>query len=138
MITLRHQMQDETHVIITAGPGRVIRVTPTEAKRFAWAILADLDEAEALRCGYRALVNRPAHRVVRERDANGGRGPTPQQSQALNVLRVANSTAQDIGEALSIGIKRARTLLTEMKRAGLVRKATKGGPGKPAVWEIIR
>lgn len=48
---LRHEVVSETLVLVTMRPGHgvatAMMISPTEAKRFAWAILADLDPDEA-------------------------------------------------------------------------------------------
>jgi len=44
---LRHEMLDDGRVLVTFGPGASVHVPESEAKRFAWGLLADLDDVHA-------------------------------------------------------------------------------------------
>lgn len=120
MTRLRHQILD-TGVLITgeaAGRPVALRVTETEAKRFAWSLLNDLDPEED--------------------DAFQPRVPVGQQRLAiLKALAVKPLDTAAVGKIIVRSTPHAAVVLSKMKSQGLVAITRPGVAGLPAMWALL-
>lgn len=135
IITLRHQLQDDERVLVTVG-GAVpvsIHVQASEAKRFAWGLLADLDPDQYEELGPRPEVERD-NRVARLQRAFK---LTPTAAGLLLALYDASGALVSFGAldlAMGSGRKRDEDRRTESVRviASTVRRAL----GKRSVMSV--
>lgn len=88
MTRLRHEIESDAVALVIGD--RRIRVTPTEAKRFAWGLLADLDPDEADKCG--------GSEIDWSADYRDGELPYRAPTQAMKVLAAVQRGARTCAE----------------------------------------
>jgi len=116
MSLVRHQLLDDGRVLIVCvnGSTHSIRVSLSEAKRFAWALLSDLDpdgvfEHEA-----------PPSKQKKLKEP-------PQALQLLRILCRRDMTTPDLGMAIGTTRNQAAVVLHRLKELDLVRVVMSGG-----------
>ncbi len=132
MIRLRHEISDDG-VTLCFGSQRV-RVTETEAKRFAWGILADLDPDETVSAGGELP---PVAHVPSEVRRGGRRAKGPSQvERVLTAISGGASTTAQVALATGLpsGVVAAR--VSAMQERGLVLRANPYGPGAKAEYVV--
>lgn len=131
MNELRHEILDDGRVLVTLK-GQIARLPPNEVKRFAWAVLNDLDPEEADNAGYVAPV------IVLEREAKAegaGRGPW-QLAAILGELCNGELFTTNISARLKVDRTQCAIQLARLRTRGLVRCKKPGRSYSPALWEI--
>lgn len=135
MTRLAHQLLDDERVVISAvGRAMSCHVSMAEARRFAWALLADLDPAEADAMGYQAPAILMLSRAQAEESLRG-RGAWQRRS-VLSVLFEGRATCAYV--AMRVGTSRAQASvqLNRLQHLGYVVKAARMAAGKAFHWEI--
>lgn len=131
MAKLRHQLLDDDRVLISVvGQQNSVRVESSEAKRFAWALLADLEPDEAGKAGY-IEPTQPHYSDYRPKMAVGG-----QRAEILDALRAGYTTSVAIGNHLGIPSRQVAVRLSKLKAAGQVVMIAPGRPGNPGKWRV--
>ena len=119
---LRHEVVSETLVLVTMRPahgvGSALMVSPTEAKRFAWALLADLDPDEV----DEAVIPTESAPIPVSYGRLGPKSKMPERiKDALRTLRQASSTeiAAEINSARGSVLRACATMIAD----GVLRKS---------------
>lgn len=135
MTKLAHQVLDDDRVFVTV-PGRSMscHVTSAEARRFAWALLADLDPAEADSLGYVAPAIVLNGRCLTEDPFRGKRAW--QLREILNVLRGGPSTCARIAGRLAMSREQTSVQLNRLQHRGHAVKAGRTMEGGAHFWQI--
>lgn len=131
MNELRHQILDDGRVLITLK-GQIARLQPSEVKRFAWAVLNDLEPEEADLSGYVApIVDFAASRVSNDHH----RGPW-QQLAILTLLLGGPLYTTNISRKAAVGRNHAAIQLGRLAKRDLVECMIKGRSYSPSLWAI--
>lgn len=119
MTRLRHQILDSGVLITGEAAGRPVslRVTETEAKRFAWAILADLDPQDD-------LADRPRARAGQQRSA------------VLRALASRPVNTAGLASVIERTVHHTAVVTNALQAKGLIRCVERGIPNTPAIWGI--
>lgn len=136
MTTLRHQIQDERVLIVAACERPVsLHVSPREARRFAWALLADLDPEEAEAAGY--VPPEPVQRR-RASAADGHTAPGPWQlNEILRLLKDQGGlTVVQVADRIGVAKAHAAVQLSRLKRRGYVKQDGRGRAHYPANYSL--
>lgn len=131
---LSHQLLDDDRVLVSCvGRAMSIYVPAAEARRFAWALLADLDPAEADFLGYTppTMVSRNGQMVEQARKV----GPW-QRIEVLDAIRKGSDTAPKISMRLGLAQMHASVQLNKLHRLGFVSKVTVGRSYYPGIWAL--
>jgi hypothetical protein len=131
MIALRHQILEDGRVLVTLK-GQIARLSPNEVKRFAWAVLNDLDPEEADNSGYVAAPimlgsDRPPEVV--------GKGAW-QLMAILERLAQGEAYTTNVSAKLVISRSHAAIQLGRLLKRGWVNRISEGRACWPALWEI--
>jgi len=133
-IRLRHQLQGDGRVLITTGGDRpmMLHVPSSEAKRFAWAMLADLDPDGAEEAG--SPVQAVCAPVV---GAGDRRAPWGSQIEAIAaMLDEGPMDTAAVARALDVSRNHASVLLSRLKACGVIEMTKAGRPHSPATWQL--
>lgn len=135
-VRMRHQLVDGRVLITAAGEyPTVVHVSPAEAKRFAWAILSDLEPDEAFHAG----APNGGDATSLEPRAPGKRAPWGSQARAIiGALVSGHKDTRRIAEAAATSTHQAAVQLSKLKSAGVVAIVEPGRAGQPAVWGLNR
>lgn len=131
-MTLRHALLPDGVVLVFGSHERVVSFS--EAKRFAWAILADLDPEEAEACGLPAPP--VATRAAADSDEPGERYYGSRRLAYLGSLTSGPKRAREVAETVceDTGVINAR--LAHLHALGLVARVSGGGKGTKVTWGL--
>jgi hypothetical protein len=125
---------DDERVLITVVGDRpqTLHVSHSEAKRFAWSMLADLDGEGAADAGY-VVIHEP--RAVNV--AEGDRAAWGSQIEAI-MAYLAGGQADTASISANIGTSRQQTAvqLCRLRSRGMVLCTRRGIAGIPALWTL--
>lgn len=133
---LFHRLEDEAVLLgfrVSSSQPAVVKVTQSEAKRFAWAILADLDPEEAQTAG--SPLSEPVPRARGTAHARERTAFATQPRAILAFLRNGKADTRRIAVAVDISTQQAAVVLCNMAKRGLVTRLTRGLAGYPAIWQ---
>lgn len=133
---LSHQLLDDDRVLVSCvGRAMSVHIAASEARRFAWSLLADLDPAEADFLGYTppVLVMRGGVAVERTR----GTGPW-QRIDVLDAIRSGKDTAPKISAFIGLNQAQTGVQLNKLMKLGFVSKVTIGRAHSAGVWAITK
>lgn len=131
---LSHQILDDDRVLISCvGRMMLVYVPAAEARRFAWALLADLDPAEADFLGYTPPTMVSRNGVLKERERKVGPW---QRIEVLDAIKRGSTTAPKISMRLGLNQMQVSVQLNKLCRIGHVRKITIGRSYHPGTWGL--
>lgn len=120
MTTLKHRLQDDGFVSIQMGD-HLGKVTESAARRFAWALLADLEPEDP--------------EVVAKED----RGHGYQRRAILRALSERELVYHEVASATGIKTTVVPTLLSQLKNAGLIERTQAiSRPYEPSSWRLTQ
>lgn len=135
MTKLAHEVLDDDRVFVSVvGRSMSCHVSTSEARRFAWALLSDLDPAEADSLGYVAPAVIVQGRSLSEEPVRG-RGAW-QQREVLSVLRGGSTTCAHISARLGLNRNQTSVQLNRLQHRGHAVKAGRTTEGLAFFWEI--
>lgn len=131
---LAHQLLDDDRVLISfVGSTHAARVNASEARRFAWALLNDLDPEEADANGYTPPPPEDKRRCLSERDYRPGGW---QQREVLEAIRAGYVKSPQIANRLGVSSTQTCVQLNRLMHAGKVRKVVPGKSYSPGIWGL--
>jgi hypothetical protein len=131
---LAHQLLPDDRVFVSAvGRSMSCHISAAEARRFAWALLADLDPAEADFLGYSPPTLTLSNGRLREREWR----PGPWQRIAvLQAIVDGKDVAPRIGDYIGTTRGQASVQLCKLLKLGLVEKLSIGRSYYPGKWGL--
>lgn len=135
MTKLAYELLDDERVLVSAvGHALSCRVSSSEARRFAWSLLADLDPAEADALGYQppAII---VGTYARPEERSRRRGAW-QRREVLEALRDGLDDCWKVSNRLGTSRAQASVQLNRVMHLGFAIKLSEGIPHKPAKWTI--
>jgi hypothetical protein len=123
LVKVRHRLEEDTVVLSTIRGRKTISramLSEPEAKRLAWALLADLDPDEA-----DEIIE---HQERRRKDAL--------RMRLLSLFYVAPCTSTEAATVVGATVYQVSGMLLPLKKAGLVRRLDDGGDRDPAIFGL--
>lgn len=124
MAGLRHQVLEDNRVLISlvSMTPASTRVTASEARRFAYGLLADLEDPSPLKRNA-PVKSRKTENLDRRR------------AEAMRALSVRSLSTNEIAERLKVNHSAAYDTMASLGRKGLVSQK-KGGGGTSSIWKL--